>query len=100
VGGTEESYVTRLSQVLERLVVNKVQFLKVSASAEAYSVNWREIFKVAQESMMESTVSLTHNFGPYHTRVLRILKKQGYLSELQVQQMCLLPPRDTRAVLN
>jgi hypothetical protein len=49
---------------------------------------------------MESVVELTHNLGPFHARVLRILRMKGFLGENAIQQMCLLPPRDTRAVIN
>ena len=35
-----------------------------------------------------------------HTRVIRVLKKNGYLNENQIAAMCLLPPRDANAVIN
>ena len=38
--------------------------------------------------------------GPYHVRVLRILKFKGYLTEPQIKQLSLLPQKDTSAVLN
>ena len=65
-----------------------------------YSVNWDEIYQAAQNTFIENIVEQTANMGTYHTRVLRILKAKGYLNETDIAQMSLLPPRDTRAVLN
>ena len=65
-----------------------------------YSVNWEEIYQAAQNTLCENIIEQTANLGTYHTRVLRILKTKGYLNETDIGQMSLLPPRDTRAVLN
>ena len=65
-----------------------------------YSINWEEIYQAAQNTLAENIIEQTANLGTYHTRVLRILKKKGYLNESDLAQMSLLPPRDTRAVLN
>ena len=65
-----------------------------------YSVNWDKIFKTAQETLAENIIESTADLGVYHTRVLRILKTKGYLNETDLSSMCLLPPRDTRAVVN
>jgi len=51
-------------------------------------------------TLVENIVLSQHQMGPYHTRVLRILKINGYLTEKQIQDMCLLPARDTRAIIN
>jgi hypothetical protein len=46
------------------------------------------------ESIAEQTL------GPYHTRIIRIFKMKGFLNEMDLTSMCLLPPRDARAALN
>ena len=36
----------------------------------------------------------------YHSRVLRLLKIKGYLEEKDIIQMCLMPVKETRALVN
>mgnify|MGYP002396378832 CR=1 FL=1 len=81
---------------LDNLVSDPVKFLK--KYGDMYSINWGEIYNVVQVTLLESIIEST--LGPYHTRVVRILKMKGYINEQDLQQMCLLPPRDTRAVVN
>jgi hypothetical protein len=50
--------------------------------------------------LAENIVEQTKGFGVYHTRVMRILKMKGYLTEPDISSMSLLPPRDARSVLN
>jgi hypothetical protein len=49
---------------------------------------------------MENIVDQTSRLGQYHVRVLRILKFKGFLNEADISQMSLLPPADTRAIIN
>ena len=51
-------------------------------------------------TLVENIVESTNHLGSYHTRVMKILKTKGYLNEQDLSSMCLLPPRDTRAVAN
>lgn len=65
-----------------------------------YQINWDEIYEELRATLLENIVEQTSGLGPYHTRIMRILRAKGYLNEYDIQSMCLLPPRDTRAVLN
>lgn len=65
-----------------------------------YSVNWEELHQVVQITFVEQVVERTAHLGVYHARVLRILKAKGHLLDHDIGQMSLLPPRDTRAVIN
>lgn len=104
----------KLKQVLESLANNTCAFLKRAQSLTGfghskdagvsailhYCVNWAELIKQARNSFMENIVENTTGLGIYHVRVLRILRKKGYLNENDIKLLSLLPPRDARAVIN
>ena len=92
----------KLEAILGRLSTNAQVFLDRTLIGEQYhyQVNWDHLFEKLQAQIMESIIESTSGLGPYHTRVIRILKSKGYLNETDIQKMCLLPPRDTRAIIN
>lgn len=78
------------------MVNDPVQFLRrtqynLSAHEAEYSINWSDIYKTAQITFMENSLEQTAGMGPYHVRILRILKTKGFLVENEIKQMSLLP---------
>ena len=78
------------------LVSDSCKFLK--KFGDNYSINWENLQTIVQNTLMESIAEQT--LGPYHTRIIRIFKMKGFLNEMDLTSMCLLPPRDARAALN
>ena len=44
--------------------------------------------------------AIEETMSKYHSRVLRLLKIKGYLEEKDIIQMCLMPVKETRALVN
>jgi len=68
--------------VLAQLIDAKVQFIRINPSEQTYMVNWKPILKAVQATFIESLIE--SSMGVYHTRVLRILKTKGFLSEVAI----------------
>lgn len=81
---------------IEPLISDSCKFLK--KFGDLYSINWENLQTIVQNTLMESIAEST--LGPYHARIIRIFKMKGYLNEVDLTSMCLLPPRDARAALN
>ena len=78
------------------------EYLKkqISSKEELYAVNWDHLKAAAQTSLIDNIVENTTGLGIYHTRVLRIMRKKGFMSETDLKVESLLPARDCRAVIN
>ena len=59
-----------------------------------------QIEKMATNNYFENLVENSPGLSQYHSRVLRILKRKGYLTEEEIKNYSLLPIRDARAVIN
>ena len=65
-----------------------------------FAINWSYLLNASRVCLAENIVENTSGLGTYHTRVLRILKKYGYLAETDIQVYSQLPLVDTRVAVN
>jgi hypothetical protein len=92
--GSKEDREENLLNIIEELTNDPgVNFIKRIGPSEKrsdkmtsclYSVNWEDILKNAQNSLVENIVEQTSSLGMYHCRVLRILKTKGFLNEINL----------------
>ncbi|CDW83434.1 UNKNOWN [Stylonychia lemnae] len=92
-----------INSSLDRLFQNADQYLlKINFDHKkqmaVYTVNWRHIFENFKIQLLYQIVEET--MSKYHARVLRILSMKGFLEEKDITQMCLLPLKDTRSLIN
>lgn len=92
-----------VSLALDRLFSGSDQFiLKINFDAKkqmpVYVVNWQQIFKNFKFQLKCQIIDET--LSKYHTRIIRILNQKGFLEEKDITQLCLLPLKDTRGLLN
>ena len=75
------------AKVLENLQYSESKFIKkisgdfTKEDGSLYQIDWLNIDNTVKITFMENIIEQTDTFGPFHTRLLRILKVKGYLNE-------------------
>jgi hypothetical protein len=55
-----------------------------------YAINWIGSFQSLQAALCESIIE--GSYGSLHfARVVRILRQKGYIDEMEISKLCLLP---------
>eukprot|EP00357_Protocruzia_adherens_P002889 CAMPEP_0114990460 /NCGR_PEP_ID=MMETSP0216-20121206/10810_1 /TAXON_ID=223996 /ORGANISM="Protocruzia adherens, Strain Boccale" /LENGTH=541 /DNA_ID=CAMNT_0002353641 /DNA_START=34 /DNA_END=1660 /DNA_ORIENTATION=- len=91
-----------LEQLLEVMNKEDPKFVFIqkneSSTESLYSINYKGIVEILQEKCLEKIVE--SKYGDYYGRVFRIVHRRGQIEERTVTDLCLLPFKDVRAILN
>jgi hypothetical protein len=64
-----------------------------------YAVSWVAAFQSLQATLCERIIAGSYG-SPHFAQVVRVLRAKGYLDELELSKLCLLPQKNTRSVVN
>jgi transcription initiation factor IIE alpha subunit len=80
------------------MLVSKVGFDNKQQEA-LYAINWTGSFHSLQASLCERIVEGSYG-SPHFAQTLRVLRLKGFLDEMELTKLCLLPQKNIRSVLN